>query len=85
MKNLISDNVYNSLKWDEAEFSQLNDTLKGCTIKYVEPFWPVTDGLDLYLEKPNGELIILSLFSDVGENIFANIPKVRIEDTNENM
>lgn len=59
----ISEEVYNSLKWETIEDAKkLPDMIKGSVVIGCEPVdYPLTDGLDLHLKRPDGSYIILGL------------------------
>lgn len=72
----INDNVFNNLKWKKVDALKLDKIIAGLTVIGCEPCdYPDTDGITIYLGKPEGDVIAIDIgadyfFKEEGENPF---------------
>ena len=72
----IRDDVFNNLSWEHIDGLELDKAIEGLTVIGSEPTdYPLTDGITIYLKKPNGDVIALDIGADYfspdeGENPF---------------
>lgn len=61
----VNDETFNNLKWKHIDGLELDKTIEGLTVIGSEPTdYPLTDGITIYLKKPNGAMIALDIGAD---------------------
>lgn len=68
---IITDEVFDSLSWENVDGRQLDGLITGWTVFGAEPIdYPITNGAIIYLRDASGNLAALELGQEPGGDMF---------------